>query len=533
MPLRGKVSHNVSSSEEATSLERVNSRRSEVWSTLAPGPDEEAEYVPDSSWRGTWLGAAAIGLALTATATVIGLVLEHHLRRAEIAMMHLLGILAVAMRSPVGPALAAAALSVLSFDYFFIPPRFAFAWTDAKSSITLLSILVTGGVVSYVNQTLRRDRQLTALRERTTAALNRLLSHLGAARTLQHATDIASRELSQWFGTSVSILVAPSAFFSLQGLASEDKNDAEECWRTLSPVVRGPRPGPDAVWVPIVGTLRPLGVLGMRAMSGTRSSECLSPVTASRCAQIIANALERVEHSSLTEAAETRGEIEQLRDSLLRAVAHDIRTPLASIVAAGALLAERDSGWDSQRRGAAARVVEESQGLLRLTENLLELARLRTGQLFVRRESVPVDELLECAVRRVRASPGQRLIKVEVPDDCPMISADWRLVELVIVNLLEDALKRANAGIEISVSYDGDSVTMVVDDRDQRDAAPRSAGVAEPGRHGSSGKGGAAGLALTRTLVESHGGMIWIEEVDGGGIVARVRFSRAQDTAVL
>ncbi len=492
---------------------------------------------PRSAWfpRSVWLGGVLAGVVVTALATTAGFALERWLDRPDVGMMQLLGILVVAMRFPVGPAVASAVISVLSFDFFFIPPRYELAWTDSKSSITFVVMLITGGVVSHVNQKLRNEQRRAAVRERTTAALYRLLSDLGAARSLQHAAAIASRDLSELFGAPVFVLVANGPFLATPTLGADDKSDAEECWRTLSPIQRGARSAGESIWVPIISTHRPVGVLGVRVAAPAPDTEPLSRATAHQCAQVVATAVERIELAEAARAAELRVEVEQLRNSLLSAVSHDIRTPLASIIAAGAVLAEAKAhGSDEERRRLASMVVEEAERLTRLTENLLELARLRTGQVVLKREAVPVDEIIEAALRRLRSRLSDRQVTVDVPEQCPMVSVDRLLIEQVIVNLLENASKYAREEpIDISVGYDGESVTIGIADRGPGLPPGEEERIFERFYRGTNAKtldgGLGLGLTIARTIVESHGGMIRLENRDGGGAVARVRLSRAHD----
>ncbi|HEY3595860.1 MAG TPA: DUF4118 domain-containing protein [Polyangiaceae bacterium] len=498
------------------------------------GPDPTP--IDEVTTRSAWLGGVFAGIVATAVATACGFALEKWLERPDLGMVQLLGILVVAMRFPVGPAVAAATVSVLSFDYFFIPPRFAFAWSDSKSSITFVVMVITGAVVSHVNQKLRREQQRAAARERTTAALYRLLTDLGAARSLQHAAAIASRDLSDLFGAPVFVLLGSGRFLNTQGLADYEQRDADECWKTLIPVQRNPKADRESIWVPIVSSHRPVGVLGVRGGAPKPHIEPLSKATAHQCAQVVATAVERIELAETARAAELRVEVEQLRNSLLSAVSHDIRTPLSSIIAAGVMLGEaKGQASEDERRHLASTVVEEAERLTRLTENLLELARLRTGQVVLKREPVPVDELVEASLRRLRSRLKDRPLSVDVPEQCPMVSVDRLLIEQVFVNLLENAIKytRGDAAIDVSVAFDAESVTIVIADRGPGLVAGEEELIFERFFRGTNTKSldGGLGLGLTiaRTIVESHGGLIRVENRDGGGVVARVRLSRAHD----
>src|SRR6185295_19829988 len=149
-------------------------------------------------------------------------------------------------------------------------------------------------------------------------------------------------------------------------------------------------------------------------------------------------------------AATLRARTEEMRSSLLSAVSHDLRTPLAAIT--GAATALRDNAIpDPTRRELVEAICDEAERLERLVANLLDMTRLESGALQVRREWVPADELVGVALARVEARLVGRPIEIDVPRDAPLLDVDAILIEEVLVNLLENAAKYTPAGTPIAL----------------------------------------------------------------------------------
>ncbi len=493
----------------------------------------------DEELPGQWASGLAMGVLVAVACTSLGLFFGRWLPQADLVMLHLLGVLIVATRYPLGPALAAAALNALAFDFVFIPPRFGFSWPDLRSTIVFSVMGLTAICVAGVNQRLRAEKRMASLRERITASLYRLSRDLGSARSTEQVVAVAVRDLSEVCGAAMFVLLADGDELSLARATPElpaaSTAAARDCWHTLAPNEKPLAPGKLQLWVPLLTPHRPVGVLGAIWSSPRRESDVPMRSTLERCAQIVAIAIERNELLESARKAELRAEVEQLRNSLLGAVSHDIRTPLASIGAAAAVLADpRHTLGEEPRRELAATIVEETQRLTRRAQNLLELARLRTGQVVLKSDPVALDELVEVALRRLAPMLDGRHIDVTIPDDAPLVSVDRMLLEQVLVNLLENASKYSPPGapIEIRASYDGASVTLAVldrgpglDDAERRQVFGRFEGSF---RARSSDGGLGLGLAIARAIVESHGGLMTLEGRPDGGTLAGIRLPKAQ-----
>jgi two-component system sensor histidine kinase KdpD len=483
--------------------------------------------------QSTWLRGVLVGIALTAVATVAGFAFSRWLSLPDILLLQLVAVLVVAVRFPAPSTIAVAVLSFVSFDYFFIPPRCAFAFIDAKHGILFGAILFTSAGIAHVNERLRRERQRALARERAMAKLNDLLRDLALARSIPDGVAIASRDLCGLLGAPVKILVARGNHLAVDDLPSADRAEAETCWRTLAPTHRGAPSKPAMQWRPLVGSHRPIGILGIHSAPRPTASGP-DEATIERCAAVIADALERIELAQAAGAIELRSEVEQFRSSLLGAASHDLRTPLASILAAGDVLAQTGATVsDDQRRRLAATVVQQAERLKRLVENLLELARLRTRRVEPAREIVGVDELLASALRARSKLESPCLIHVEGP--CPKVRVQRSLIEQVIVNLMEAEASDApdESTIDVWVEFDGAWVSIdfvqrspAIGGRDEHrlvDWFHRGADAVRK-RDGLN-----VGLTNARMIVESHGGQLELADREDRAKGVRIRLPHAPD----
>ena len=219
-------------------------------------------------------------------------------------------------------------------------------------------------------------------------------------------------------------------------------------------------------------------------------------------------------------------EQEKLRSTLLSAVSHDFRTPLAAITGAVTCLQEERSLDAASRRDLEQTIREEAERLDRLVTNLLDMTRLESGRVELRRDWDSVEEVIGSALARVEGRLGARRLATDIAADLPLVRIDAALVEQVLVNLLENALKHTppEAGIRIAARREGSDVVVSVEDGGPGFPPGQDEKVFEKFQRGASTASGfGLGLAICRAIVTAHGGRIRAEPGDGRG--ARVRFT--------
>jgi two-component system sensor histidine kinase KdpD len=337
--------------------------------------------------RPAWQGYGAAAL-LVAAATGLGVLGRRQLALPDFVMLYLLSIMVAATVHGRGPALLASTMSVLAYDFFFIPPFFTFVVDDQRHILTFVMMFVVGLLFSGLTQRVRRHEQ------RATEAL--LL-----ART------------------------------------------------------------------------------------------------------------------------------EEMRSALLSAMSHDLRTPLAAITGAATTLRERGQApSDAESTELLDTICEEAERLERLVRNLLDMTRLESGALVMRRDWVPLEEVVGVALTRLEKQLGDRPVRTDLPADLPLVSVDAILLEQLIVNLLENAAKYTPAGSPLDLSAHAAEGSIVFELADRGPGLPAGSEkrVFEKffrGRHdGPPGAG--LGLAICLGIAHAHGGSLVAENRPGGGSVFRL-----------
>jgi K+-sensing histidine kinase KdpD len=236
--------------------------------------------------------------------------------------------------------------------------------------------------------------------------------------------------------------------------------------------------------------------------------------------------------SLVTSGLSLRVTREERRSSLLSALSHDLRTPLAAITGAATTLRDESAAIDSgQRREMLDTICEEADRLERLVRNLLDMTRLESGALAVTRQWLPLEEIVGSALTRLETQLEGRPVRTDLPADLPLVPVDAVLLEQVFVNLLENAAKYTPPGSPIEIvaraSAQGDAVAIEVSDRGPGIDAGDEGRLFEKfvrGRNtGATGSTGAGlGLAICRGVVSVHGGTIGAANRQGGGAVFRM-----------
>ncbi len=500
-----------------------------------------------SSPKVTWLAIAArhsAALATVAVASLAAVGVRHVLRASSttaaddltnVAMVYLLAVVFVAARLGLGPAVVASALGVAAFDFLFVPPFYTFAVRDTQYLATFAVILVVGGLTSALTNQVRRQAELARGRERRTAALLDLSRNLAGARdamaiarmTADQVTDVPAAVLLP--GEGGRLAVATGEPFPLDAVERRAAEWAFAHGRSAGAgavtTLLEPEVIPTAVglYLPMVNGRGTVGVLAVRP---TDHEQVL--LLEGFAAQAAA-ALERAALADEARAAWERVEAEFLRNTLLSSVSHDLRTPLAAIAGAAEALLQEGSLDPAVRRDLTETVLDESRRMERLIGNLLDVTRLESGGLQLRREWQPIGEVVGAALHRLRHRLGTRPVAVDVPANLPMVRLDAVSFEQVLANLLDNAAEYgpADGPVEISARTVDGAMALTVADRGPgvppgtEEQVFRKFFRAHPTAQGGR-RGIGLGLAICRGIVEAHGGLISVSNRDGGGAAFRI-----------
>ena len=491
----------------------------------APAAPARRPALP-TDWPAYLRAAVVVGLA---TGVAFGLFPFSEL--SNLVMVYLLGIVIVAMRTGRGPSLLAAVLSVAAFDFFFVPPRFTFAVTDARYLFTFLVMLIVGLVISGLTVRTRAQAEAAHHREQRTAALYAMSRELAGTRGVDNLLQVAVRHVTDVFQGQVVVLIpgrgAPLAAWS-GGQFEVDANElgvARWVYEHRQPAGLGTTtlPGASALHVPLIGSSGPVGVLGLRPTDRHAMDEPERLHQLETFASQTALALERANLATDAQEAEVRIETERLRNSLLSSVSHDLRTPLATITGAVSTILDEGTRLDeTTRRELLESVHEEAERLNRLVQNLLEMTRLESGALQLRKDLHPPEEVIGAALSRLGKRLGDRRVTTRVPPDLPLVAMDDVLIEQVLVNLLDNAIKYtpSSSPLDIIATATEQNLTIEVADRGpglppgREDKVFEKFYQTEPGE----GRGAGLGLAICQGIVRAHGGRIWAQNLPGRGV---------------
>ena len=483
------------------------------------------------SWKGyVWSLAAIVVAALVAWAFQ-----DMGLAEANKAIVFLLAIVLVAARFGLGPGALATVLGVLVFDFFFVPPYLTFAVEDAQYIITFVIMLVVALIISTLAARLRRQVLTARARERRLTALYSLSRELSAVSGTHQLAATAQRVVTGMFNSGASIYL-PDEEGRLEPVVSNARDEtvgpretAVAVWAFEHAQLAGngtdTLPDSSALYIPMLTPQGTAGVLGVIPPDGETLLSPDNRQLLETVATQIGTAIERDELADETRKALLQIERERLRSSLLSSVSHDLRTPLAVIAgASSALLESGDSGDATRREELLTEVVEESNRLARLVDNLLSMTRLDAGAISVEKQWFPIEDVIGSSLGRLRKELAGRSVRKDLPADLPLVPLDGVLIEQVLVNLLENALKYSEAGspLDVGARLEREGVVVSVADRGPGLAEGEEELVFEKlfrgSASGSSGERGAGlGLAISQAIVEAHGGRIWAANRAGGG----------------
>jgi two-component system sensor histidine kinase KdpD len=463
---------------------------------------------------------------------------------ADVAMVYLLGVVIVSMSQGYAAALFAAVLSVVAFDFFFIPPYFSFAISDFSHLITFAVMFVVAAIISHLTQRIRDQADAARGRERRTASLYSISRELA----LEHARDVllatAARHIHDVFGARVAVLLpgedgklsvalADDGTLTGEGRSpaspepgqDKDMGVAEWTWLHEKAAGRGTDtlPSARALFLPLEGSRGRVGVLALYPGDDSRLGDPDERALVDTFAGLIGSALERTQLAEEARRARLRMETEQLRNSLLSSVSHDLRTPLGVVTGATSALLDKNAPPkdEATRRELLETAHEEALRLNRLVRNLLDMTRLEAGALKVHKEVQPLEEVVGAALNRMESRLRGRPVHATIPQDLPLVPLDASLIEQVLINLLENADKYTPPGTPIDVvarARPGE-VEVEVADRGPGIQPQDAERVFDKFYRVREGEGGGAGLGLTicRGIVRAHGGRIWVDPRAGGG----------------
>ena len=464
------------------------------------------------AWRSYGIALLACG-ATAAVAVPLG----DYFDLANIVMLFLLAVVLVAVGFGRGPAVMAAFLSVALFDFFLVPPRLSFAVNDIQYLLTFAVMLIVALIIGQLAAGLKQQADLASTRERRTLALYEMSRELAGALQSDQVVEIARRFLRDVVQARAQVLLT-----NRDGELVLPPGDAGSCQNVnlqiaQTALTNGACADLDAEsaagYYAMKAPARVRGILavefaGRKSTALSEHHELLEAV-----ASLAAIAIERLHYVEVANEAQLQMVSERLRSSILSAVSHDLRTPLTALVGlADALAVGRPPLAGSQRESAEA-IRNQAIRLSGLVANLLDMARLNAGDVKLRKEWQPLEEVIGASIKSLERNLAGHPVSVRLAADLPLLAFDAVLIERVFCNLLENAAKYSADGtaIEISARRIDANVEVAVCDRGHGIPAGQAEHIFEMfvrGTRESATPGVGLGLAICRAIVEAHGGSI-------------------------
>jgi two-component system sensor histidine kinase KdpD len=473
-------------------------------------------------------------VAICAVITLLASQIRDRIDLVNLVMLYLVGVIYAAARIGRGPGVLLSFLSVAAFDFFFVPPRMSLSVTDTQYLLTFTGMLLTSLVISHLTSSLRREARVASKRERRTGAMYAMAGELGAALATEQIVGIGMRHVSEVFRAKVAILLPDSADKVRQKL--DPSEPSAEAWLLKESVIdldvgqwvydqqkpagRGTDtlPAAAALYLPLKAPMRTRGVLAVTTRNAGELDVPEQKRMLDAFAAQIALALERVHYVDIARDALVSMESERLRNSLLSAISHDLRTPLTTIVGFASMLAEAHGDARSPANAELiAAIHDESLRMTSIVTNLLDMARLQAGGLRLNLQWLLLEETVGAALRACRRVLDGRPVEVRLPADLPFLQLDAVLMERLFSNLLENAAKYTPPGSKLVIGAENVSVAgepfvrVYLDDNGPGLPANMEDSVFEKftrGEKESAKPGIGLGLSICRAIVEAHGGTI-------------------------
>ena len=523
-------------------------------------------------------------LAIVGTLIITAIIYTLHLYPTipNISLAYLLIVLALASTRGLYAAVLSALVAFSSFDYFLVPPLYTFTIGRFEEWLALFVFLATAIITGQLASAMRLRAEQASRQARETRILYELVRATNSEEDLEQQLSIVAHAIvdvfSSWGIRDCAILL-PDAHGKLILQASALQADqqakllsdeeATASWvmtqdqavelhdvslapqlstssapraivrstAAIHPMRRYMRMIPLKMGQKVVGVVRLLIEDDPRLFTREKSlgidRDRSNPATTffwtflDQAASVIERA--RLRRESLQ--IELLKRTDALRAALLSSVSHDLRTPLSSIKAAASSLLQEDVQWDDEARRSFALAIEhEADRLNRLVGNLLDMSRIEGGALKPEKEWYPVDELIHDVLDHMQPVLQGRTVGTHLPDDLPPVELDYLQMDQVLTNLIENAVRYTppESPIEVSAQIDGEQMVISISDRgpgipqaDKERIFDKFYRVLATQRNAVSVPGSGLGLAVSKGLVEAHGGHIWVEDRPGGGSIFR------------
>ena len=485
-------------------------------------------FYPTAKWSDYLTAIITVALC-----TGINEILYPFFWQCNLVSVYMLGVVFVATRGRFIPSLITSILSAIAFAYFFLPPRFSFAITDIQY---LTSVVVTLMVAQFISNLTVGNQQLieaARIREMRTATMYILSRRLANARGLDNLLQVAADHIKEVFACQVIILLPDKNnhlairvdHHGIIKLTAKEQSVAQWVYNLGQMAGLGTQtlPDSDSLYIPLHGTHASVGVIRLKPLDPTDLQTPEQLHLLEGLANQIALAIEVDLLEEEAKKTALKSEADRLRGALLKLVSQNLRIPLLE------MLKSENKLLESNVCGQYPVLHEEVKSISRHTEqlnsligNLLQMTQLESGVLKLHKELQCIKEVINRSLYNLATQIGKRVINVHIPSEFPKIYFEPVLLEQVFIQLLDNAIKYSppDSPIEIKISSDKDNAIVEVENQGEGLTLEEMKKVFDRFYRGRTSKVGMGlGLTICQSIIKAHGGLIWAENREGGGVI--------------
>jgi len=469
-------------------------------------------------------------IVILALCTLLGLPFRTVTDPNNLTMIYLTGVVIIAARYGIGPSVFASLVSVACFNFFYTEPIYTFSFIDPDYyytfSVMLIASLIVGSLAAKLSLQARQSRK----REQETNVLYSLTRELSSVRGIAAMSEAAIKHIGQAFDVIITIFLPTEN--GMQTIpentpSRELKEESVARWALENRQLAGRQtdtlPSAKGSYIPLVAENTSLGVLGIVPKNESRQFSTAEISQMETFASLIASAFQRAHNAESAEKAKIESESEKLRNVLLSSVSHDLRTPLASITGAASSALMLKEKLPKAVTELLNSIHSQAARLAKLVTNLLDVTSLEAGKIKLNDQPYFIAEVIGSALTRIEENKDQRTINTDVAKDLPLIVMDGLLIEQVLVNLLDNAIRytKQDGKITISAKVEADCLRITVSDNGEGLPKGEEEKIFEKfytRGHRTDGNAG-LGLAICKGVVEAHGGSITGKSGKEGGAV--------------
>lgn len=447
----------------------------------------------------------------------------------NVSLFYMLAVVVVSVITPgYAYGIAASIIAVVGVNYFFTAPYFGLDFTRTGYPITFVTMLLVAMISCAITSSRKEQARLAEQREKRTLASYEITRQMLAVRDVESILRITARHLSDNYDMRVAIFYGEPKNY-MKCIVAQDKHltdRASEDEMTYAQQAYHDHENASEENLLCLPMLSHQNVIGVMCMSGKKVST-IDEQSVMSLQMLLAQIVMAVDCQILSDERHRirmEAEKEKTRANLLRAISHDIRTPLTSMTGASAAMLENDSLDEQSRRQLTQDIHDDALWLTRVVENLLSITKISDGLTPENMQVEAVEEIAAESAQRVRARYPGKLLSVRTPDEFVLVRMAGTLIEQVLINLMENALIHSGTDepVELTVTCEGDAVRFTVRDYG-RGIDPEllpylfTSGIGERRTRADHSRGLGIGLSICQNIVQAHGSVISVRNMPDKG----------------